>query len=105
MNDSIINLFDGRPEIQLYVTNCGAILLWDAHELMSTVDMQQLNFETPEIMEFLRNYDVVKIYEKKGFDYLMACNHTTCEIETFKIESKINLADDTSVELKLIPMQ
>jgi hypothetical protein len=105
MNDSIINLFDGSPEIKLYVTNCGAILLWETHDLLSTVDMQQLNFETPELMEFLKNYDVVKIYEKKGFDYLLSCNHVTGEMENFKLESKINLAGDASVELKLIPMQ
>jgi hypothetical protein len=105
MNDSIINLFDSSPEINLYVTNCGAILLWKAHDLLSTIDMQQLNFETPEIMEFLKDYDVVKIYEKKGFDYLLAYNHVTDAMETFKLESKINLASDASVELKLIPMQ
>jgi hypothetical protein len=113
-DEEIIKLFEYKDALNIYVTTTGVILLWtdlnskcDKKVLYSTIDMNNFNPTNEEMKEFLEKYTIIKIYEKKGVDYLKVLEIESGEIKTFKLESIINLSHTvtSSAQLKLVPMQ
>lgn len=97
LNDSIINLIsDSR--IRMYVTICGAILLYDECDFYSTVDMQQLNFH-PELNDAFAENKIIGIYADDNEDFIILENKYSSERITLKLMSTIDLASDCSVRI------
>lgn len=89
MNDSIINLFE--TGINVYVSNCGLIILWGEHDIYSTVDMQELNFHLA-FDNFLKNYNIKDIFSKDYKDFM--------RLESRKNKSIIEVPFSTEIDLK-----
>lgn len=98
MNDSIINLFESG--INFYVTDCGVILLWDKHDIYSTVNMQTLNFH-PELDELFRSYYIKRIYSRNDREFMSLVSLKNGKIEDIRFHTEINLQSDCSVKILL----
>lgn len=99
MNDSIINLLSSG--INMYITRCGAIILWDSHDLYTTVDMQQLNFHS-ELDGLFKQYKIIDIYtatDNSGRDYITLCPLNSDEHINRELITVIDLSSNCSVKI------
>lgn len=98
MNDSIINLFEGG--INVYVSNCGLIILWGEHDIYSTVDMQELNFHLA-FNNFLKKYNIKDIFSKDYKDFMHLESRKNKATITVPFSTEIDLKSDCSTKIIL----
>ena len=86
MNDSLINLLT-CDDINVCVSDCGGIIIWDKHAVYSTIDMQQLDFHI-EMDEILRQYSIIFLSD----NYMTLKKIDTNKPEARRIKIEIDLS-------------
>ncbi|MCI8309438.1 MAG: hypothetical protein HFJ45_04450 [Clostridia bacterium] len=103
MDNKIITLFHGTFPVNLFVTQCGVIMIWQLHNLLISIDM--CSFKLPKhLKEFILKYDICGLYDKEGHDYLTVLNHKTGQMEKFEIICTIDLTKKDLVNIELFPV-
>ena len=99
MNKSIINLF--KSNINAYVTDCGAIILWNHDRFYTTIDMQNLNLHK-ELKDFFKKYYIVQLFKTNdNANCILVQDRKTRVHQLFEIQAIVDLRSNCSVRINL----